>query len=94
MATKKTKDPKLILIAVAQLDFTSGDGVTAYAHACKTKQEAAEWIENEFNYEAECHEWDTITVTEKDIRDGKEFKSPIDDDPDHDYVWKVIFQDC
>ena len=93
MATKKTKDPKLILIAVAQLDCTSGDGVTAYAHACKTKQEAAEWIEDDFNTEAECHDWKTIKVKEKDIRDGKEFKSPIDDDPDHDYVWKVIFQD-
>ena len=90
---KKEKEPKLILIAVAQLDCTSGDGVTAYAHACKSKKEAAEWLESDFNAEAECHEWDTITVTEKDIRDGKEFKSPIDDDPGHDYVWKVIFQD-
>lgn len=90
---KKEKEPKLILIAVAQLDCTSGDGVTAYAHACKSKKEAAEWIESDFNAEAECHEWDTISLTEKDIRDGKEFKSPIDDDPDHDYVWKVIFQD-
>lgn len=90
---KKEKEPKLILIAVAQLDCTSGDGVTAYAHACKSKKEAAEWIESDFNAEAECHEWETITVTEKDIRDGKEFKSPIDDDPDHDYVWKIIFQD-
>ena len=90
---KKEKEPKLILIAVAQLDCTSGDGVTAYAHACKSKKEAAEWIESDFNAEAECHEWDTIKVTEKDIRDGKEFKSPIDDDPDHDYVWKIIFQD-
>ena len=90
---KKEKEPKLILIAVAQLDCTSGDGVTAYAHACKSKKEAAEWIESDFNAEAECHEWDTITVTENDIRDGKEFKSPIDEDPDHDYVWKVIFQD-
>lgn len=90
---KKEKEPKLILIAVAQLDCTSGDGVTAYAHACKSKKEAAEWIESDFNAEAECHEWDTITVTEKDIRDGKEYKSPIDDDPDHDYVWKIIFQD-
>lgn len=90
---KKEKEPKLILIAVAQLDCTSGDGVTAYAHACKSKKEAAEWLESDFNAEAECHEWDTITVTEKDIRDGKEFKSPIDDDPDHDYVWKIIFQD-
>lgn len=90
---KKEKEPKLILIAVAQLDCTSGDGVTAYAHACKSKKEAAEWIESDFNAEAECHEWDTITVTEKDIRDGKEFKSPIDEDPDHDYVWKIIFQD-
>lgn len=90
---KKEKEPKLILIAVAQLDCTSGDGVTAYAHACKSKKEAAEWLESDFNAEAECHEWDTIAVTEKDIRDGKEFKSPIDDDPDHDYVWKVIFQD-
>ena len=90
---KKEKEPKLILIAVAQLDCTSGDGVTAYAHACKSKKEAAEWIESDFNAEAECHEWDTISLTEKDIRDGKEFKSPIDEDPDHDYVWKVIFQD-
>ena len=90
---KKEKEPKLILIAVAQLDCTSGDGVTAYAHACKSKKEAAEWIESDFNAEAECHEWDTISLTEKDIRDGKEFKSPIDDDPDHDYVWKIIFQD-
>lgn len=90
---KKEKEPKLILIAVAQLDCTSGDGVTAYAHACKSKKEAAEWIESDFNAEAECHEWDTITVTENDIRDGKEYKSPIDEDPDHDYVWKVIFQD-
>ena len=90
---KKEKEPKLILIAVAQLDCTSGDGVTAYAHACKSKKEAAEWIESDFNAEAECHEWETIKVTEKDIRDGKEYKSPIDEDPDHDYVWKVIFQD-
>ena len=90
---KKEKEPKLILIAVAQLDCTSGDGVTAYAHACKSKKEAAEWLESDFNAEAECHEWDTITVTENDIRDGKEYKSPIDEDPDHDYVWKVIFQD-
>ena len=90
---KKEKEPKLILIAVAQLECTSGDGVTAYAHACKSKTEAAEWIESDFNAEAECHEWDTISLTEKDIRDGKEFKSPIDDDPDHDYVWKIIFQD-
>lgn len=90
---KKEKEPKLILIAVAQIDCTSGDGVTAYARACKSKKEAAEWIESDFNAEAECHEWETITVTENDIRDGKEFKSPIDEDPDHDYVWKVIFQD-
>lgn len=90
---KKEKEPKLILIAVAQLDCTSGDGVTAYARACKSKKEAAKWIESEFNTEAECHEWKTIKVTEDDIRDGKEFKSPIDEDPDHDYVWKVIFQD-
>lgn len=90
---KAKKEPKLILIAVAQLDCTSGDGVTAYARACKSKKEAAEWIESDFNAEAECHEWETITVTENDIRDGKEFKSPIDEDPDHDYVWKVIFQD-
>ena len=90
---EKEKEPKLILIAMAQLDCTSGDGVTAYAHACKSKKEAAEWIESDFNAEAECHEWETITVTENDIRDGKEFKSPIDDDPDHDYVWKIIFQD-
>lgn len=90
---KKEKAPKLILIAVAQIDCTSGDGVTAYARACKSKKEAAEWIESDFNAEAECHEWETITVTENDIRDGKEFKSPIDEDPDHDYVWKVIFQD-
>lgn len=90
---KKEKSPKLILIAVAQIDCTSGDGVTAYARACKSKKEAAEWIESDFNAEAECHEWETITVTEDDIRDGKEFKSPIDEDPDHDYVWKVIFQD-
>lgn len=48
MATKKTKEPKLILIAVAQLDCTSGDGVTAYAHACKSKKEAAEWLENDW----------------------------------------------
>ena len=90
---KKEKEPKLILIAVAQIDCTSGDGVTAYARACKSKKEAAEWIESDFNAEAECHEWETIKVTEKDIRDGKEYKSPIDEDPDHDYVWKVIFQD-
>lgn len=90
---KKKKAPKLILIAVAQIDCTSGDGVTAYARACKSKKEAAKWIESDFNAEAESHEWNTITVTEDDIRDGKEFKSPIDEDPDHDYVWKVIFQD-
>jgi hypothetical protein len=88
---KKEKEPKLILIAMAQIDCTSGDGVTAYARACKSKKEAAEWIESDFNEEAECHDWETITVTEKDIRDGKEFKSPIDDS-DHDYVWKIIFQ--
>lgn len=88
---KKEKEPKLILIAVAQLDCTSGDGVTAYARACKSKTEAAKWIESDFNEEAECHDWETIKVTEQDIRDGKEFKSPIDS-TDHDYVWKIIFQ--
>ena len=90
---QKKKAPKLILVAVAQIDCTSGDGVTAYARAFKSKKEAAEWLESDFNTEAECHEWKTIKVTEDDIRDGKEFKSPIDEDPDHDYVWKVIFQD-
>lgn len=34
MATKKTKEPKLILIAVGQIDCTAGDGVIAYARAC------------------------------------------------------------
>jgi hypothetical protein len=92
MATKKTKEPKLILIAVGQIDCTAGDGVISYARACKSKQEAAEWLEADFNAEAECHEWDTIKVEEKDIKDGKEFRSPIDDS-DHDYVWKVIYQD-
>lgn len=90
---KKEKSPKLILVAVAQIDCTSGDGVTAYARAFKSKKEAAEWLESDFNTEAECHDWKTIKVTEDDIRDGKEFKSPIYEDPDHDYVWKVIFQD-
>ena len=32
--------------------------------------------------------WKNIKVCLKDIEEGKYFRSP-DDDPDHEYVWKV-----
>lgn len=89
---KKTPDPKLIIISLAQLDETTGDGVSTFARAFTSKEEAAEWLNDDYNEEADCHDWPTKKISVKDIKDGKKFKSPADDN-DHDYLWKVIFQD-
>ena len=88
----KKPEPKLILISIAQLDATTGDGVSTFARAFISKEEAAEWLDADFNEEAVCHDWPKKKISVKDIKDGKKFKSPADD-IDHDYVWKVIFQD-
>ena len=88
---KKT-EPKLIIIATAQIDCTTGDGVTPFARAFTSKEEAAEWLDADYNEEAECHDWPKKKISVKDIKDGKKIKSPADD-IDHDYVWQVIFQD-
>jgi hypothetical protein len=90
--SKKTPEPKLILISLAQLDSTTGDGVSTFARAFTSKQEAAEWLEADYNEEADCHDWPTKKFSVKDIKDGKKVKSP-EDDIDHDYLWEVIFQD-
>jgi len=86
-----TIKPKFILIAVAQLDCTSGDGVTAHARAFTTEKEAAEWLQGDYNTEAEWHDWTPMNISEKDIYDGMVIRSPAGDS-DHDYAWKVIFQ--
>lgn len=88
---KKT-EPKLIIISLGQLDATTGDGVITFARAFTSKEEAAEWLDADYNEEAKCHDWPKKKISVKDIKDGKKIKSPVDD-IDHDYVWKVIFQD-
>lgn len=89
---KKT-EPKLIIISLAQLDATTGDGVSTFARAFTSKEEAAEWLNNDYNEEANCHDWKNKKISVKDIKDGKKIKSPVDD-IDHDYVWEVIFQEA
>ena len=88
----KKPEPKLILISLAQLDETTGDGVSTFARAFTSKEEAADWLNDDYNQEADCHAWPNQKISVKDIKDGKKFKSPADD-IDHDYVWEVIFQD-
>lgn len=80
-----------IIVSVATLDCTNGEGVVPYARVCKDKADAAKWIENDFNQEAGFHDWPKVQVTEAQIEDGFELKSPSNDS-DHDYIWKVIFQ--
>ena len=80
-----------IMIAVACHDTAAGEPLTAYAHICKDKADAAKWIEQDFNAEAEFHDWKKVQVTEAQIEHGFEIRSPSDDS-DHDYVWTVIFQ--
>lgn len=89
---KKT-EPKLIIISLGQLDVTTGDGVITFARAFTSKEEAAEWLDADYNEEAKCHDWPKKKISVKDIKDGKKIKSPVDD-IDHDYVWKVIFQEA
>jgi hypothetical protein len=88
---KKKTEPKFILVSCGQIDVTSGDGVTTFARAFQNKADAARWLQDDYNDEAGFHDWNNIQISENDIKDGKQFKSPADD-PDHDYVWKVIFQ--
>ena len=80
-----------IMIAVACHDTAAGEPLTAYAHICKDKADAAKWMEQDFNSEAEFHDWKKVQVTEAQIEHGFEIRSPSDDS-DHDYVWRVIFQ--
>ena len=80
-----------ILIAVACHDTGAGEPITAYAHVCKDKEEAAVWIERDFNQEAGFHDWPKVQVTEAQIESGFELRSP-ENDSDHDYVWRIIFQ--
>ena len=80
-----------IMIAVACHDTAAGEPLTAYSHICKDKADAAKWMEQDFNIEAKFHDWKKVQVTEAHIEEGFEIRSPSDD-PDHDYVWKVIFQ--
>ena len=49
---KKT-EPKLIIISLGQLDATTGDGVSTFARAFTSKEEAAEWLNNDYNEEAD-----------------------------------------
>ena len=88
----KKPEPKLILISLAQLDETTGDGVSAFAKAFTSKEAAAEWLNDDYNQEAECYGWPNKKISVKDIKDGKKFKSPAND-IDRDFVWEVIFQD-
>lgn len=44
----KKPEPKLILISIAQLDATTGDGVSTFARAFISKEEAAEWLDADF----------------------------------------------
>ena len=88
---KKT-EPKLIIISLGQLDVTTGEGVITFARAFTSKEEAAKWLNDDYNQEAEWHDWPSKKISVKDIKDGKKIKSPVDD-IDHDYVWKVILQD-
>lgn len=46
-----------IMIAVACHDTAAGEPLTAYAHICKDKADAAKWMEQDFNIEAGFHDW-------------------------------------
>ena len=91
--TKITIDPspkpvELITIVATQRDVTSDNQTLIYVYNTLDKKAAWKWLKDDIKQECTDHRWKNIKVCLKDIEEGKYFRSP-DDDPDHEYVWKV-----
>lgn len=79
---------ELITIVATQRDVTSDNQTSIYVYNTFDKKDAWKWLKDDIKQECTDHCWKNINVRLKDIEEGKYFRSP-DDDPDHEYVWKV-----
>lgn len=79
---------ELFTIVATQRDVTSDNQTTICVYNTFNKKDAWNWLKTDIKQECTYHGWKNIKVCLKDIEEGKYFRSP-DDDPDHEYVWKV-----
>jgi hypothetical protein len=79
---------ELFTIVATQRDITSDDKTSICVYNTFDKKQAWKYLKEDVKQECSDHGWKNIKVCLKDIEEGKYFRSP-DDDPDHEYVWKV-----
>ena len=80
-----------IIIVKSERETTSDNETMLSTYSSFDRKDAWKWLRDDIADECSDHDWKNIKVRLKDIEPGKYFRSP-EDDPDHEYVWKVIIQ--
>lgn len=85
----------IFTVSKATYYSAGGEGIVVNANNFKTAAEAAQFITDDYAEDREYisgDEWEELVVTEDQIKDGADFRSPADD-PDHDTIWHVTIQE-